>query len=78
MKTLLIFTLLVGCQSQYQLTKQDREDLKKYPHAYLAAYGKKEAVKARRLEITDSLRKVQQLDLSQEYLEEQSQRSENE
>ena len=79
MKTLLIIsTMLIGCQSHYQLTKQDREDLKKYPEGYLAAYGKKEAVKARRLEITDSLRKVHQLDLSQEYLEEQSQRSDNE
>ena len=78
MKTILIFMLLVGCQSQYQLTKQDREDLKKYPHAYLSAYGKKEAVKARRLEITDSIRIAHEKDLSQEYLEEQSQRSDNE
>ena len=73
MKTLLIIsTMVIGCQSQYQITKQDREDFKKYPEAYLAAYGKKEAVKARRLEITDSLRKAHEMDVSKEYLEEYS------
>ena len=73
MKTLLIIsTMVIGCQSQYQITKQDREDFKKYPEAYLAAYGKKEAVKAIRLEITDSLRKAHEMDVSKEYLEEYS------
>ena len=73
MKTLLIIsTMVIGCQSQYQITKQDREDFKKYPEAYLAAYGNKKAIKARRLEITDSLRKAHEMDVSKEYLEEYS------
>ena len=73
MKTLLIIsTMIIGCQSQYQITKQDREDFKKYPESYLAAYGNKKAIKARKLEITDSLRKANELDISKEYLEEYS------
>ena len=73
MKKILFLSLMViGCQSQYQLTKQDREDLKKYPESYLAAYGNKKAIKARKLEITDSLRKANELDISKEYLEEYS------
>ena len=73
MKTLLIIsTMVIGCQSQYQITKQDREDFKKYPESYLAAYGNKKAIKARKLEITDSLRKAHEMDVSKEYLEEYS------
>ena len=64
--------MVIGCQSQYQITKQDREDFKKYPESYLAAYGNKKAIKARKLEITDSLRKANELDISKEYLEEYS------
>ena len=73
MKTLiLISTMVIGCQPQYQITKQDRENFKKYPESYLAAYGNKKAIKARKLEITDSLRKANELDISKEYLEEYS------
>lgn len=79
MKTLLLIsTMVIGCQPQYQITKQDRANFKKYPESYLAAYGNKKALKARKLEITDSLRKANELDISKEYLEEQSYQNDNE
>ncbi|MDO4764102.1 MAG: hypothetical protein Q4A00_06940 [Flavobacteriaceae bacterium] len=66
------FISLFSCQNIYQLSQQDREDYKKYPEHILINSGKLEVVRARRIEITDSIRRDMQEDLAQEYLEEQS------
>ena len=68
--SIITLTIITGCQPIYQLSKQDRSDLKKYPHSFLSANNKKHILKARRIEITDSLRRVQELDISQENIEE--------
>lgn len=62
---LAIFTL-ISCQPVYELTNKDRKDLETYPERFLVANGKKHIVKARKIEITDSIRKVQELDISKE------------
>lgn len=68
---LLTLQISVSCYTaQYTLTDNDRKDLKTYPESFLIANGKKHIVIARRLEITDSIRKAQQRDLAQEYQEE--------
>ena len=68
---LLTLQISVSCYTaQYTLTDNDRKDLKTYPESFLVANGKKHIVIARRLEITDSIRKAQQRDLAQEYQEE--------
>ena len=68
--SIITLTIITGCQPIYQLSKQDRSDLKKYPKSFLSANNKKHILKARRIEITDSLRRVQELDISQENIEE--------
>ncbi len=62
---LAIFTL-ISCQPVYELTDKDRKDLETYPENFLIKNGKKNIVKARKIEITDSIRKVHELDISQE------------
>lgn len=69
-KMFLIFYFLFSCKNYYVLSENDRKDLKIYPESFLIANGKKHIVIARRLEITDSIRKAQQRDLAQEYQEE--------
>ena len=69
-KMFLIFYFLFSCKNYYVLSENDRKDLKIYPESFLVANGKKHIVIARRLEITDSIRKAQQRDLAQEYQEE--------
>ncbi|AFR36381.1 hypothetical protein [Riemerella anatipestifer] len=64
--------LLTTC-NHYQLTQEDRALLKKYPETYLSHNGYSHLVRARRLEIADSIQKAHQQDLSQEFKEEQYQ-----
>lgn len=72
MKTLIPLALLLSsCSPIHTLTQEDRKLLKKYPDIILFQTGKSHLIKARNIEITDSIRKAQELDLAQEYLEEQ-------
>ena len=64
-------TSIFSCQNIYQLSEQDRKNYKKYPEHILINSGKLNLVRARRIEITDSLRNEMQEDLAKEYLEEQ-------
>lgn len=66
------FTFLLSCQNSYQLSKQDRLDYNTYPEHILIRSGKLELVKARRIEIIDSLQQDLKEDLAKEFLEEQA------
>ncbi len=73
MRKTIIITLLItviSCQPIYELTNQDRKDLKTYPKSFLLANNKKKIIKARKIEITDSLRQSEESDLSLEIQEE--------
>lgn len=61
---------LFSCKNSYHLSRLDRQDLAKYPSHILIISGKKHIVKARNLEITDSLQVDFQNDLATEYQEE--------
>ncbi len=71
--SIVLLSTFINCEPTYKITKEEREMLKTYPHFHLKRYGKKELVKAYKLEQIDSIRNAQYLDQSQEFQEEMNQ-----
>lgn len=73
MKTLYIplALLFLSCQPSYNISKFDRKLLRENPEIVLVHSGMVDLVRARRIEIIDSLRQEHQLDIELDNYEEQ-------
>lgn len=65
-----VAVFLYSCSPIYQITEEDRKNYKKYPEVLLIENGHYKAVKAIRIEKTDSIRKDFEEDIIQEIQQE--------